>query len=144
MMFQRRVTGDYDAALKLGQEALDIAHTLGDRSTEMVATYYLGETHLVWGKYSEAAKLFEQSIGLIDGKLRTESFGTAMIPSAACEVCLPPRLPPSGGSTRRSDMAKPDCGSPRRPIIHSHCSSGCSISAGRTSVAATSRARSGS
>jgi tetratricopeptide (TPR) repeat protein len=41
-------------------------------------------------------------------------------------------------------MAKPQCGSPRRTIIHSRCSSGCSFSAGCTWIAETSRARPGS
>jgi tetratricopeptide (TPR) repeat protein len=38
MMIPWRVTGDFDAALKSGQEALAIAHTLSDRSIEVVAT----------------------------------------------------------------------------------------------------------
>src|SRR5215475_10343120 len=52
MMFQRRVTGDFDAALKFGQEALAIARTLGDRSIEVVATTSLGETHIARVEYS--------------------------------------------------------------------------------------------
>jgi hypothetical protein len=74
MMYQRRVAGDYDAALKFGQEALTIARTLGDRSIEVVATYYLGDTHNIRGEYGEAAKVLERNIGL-DGKLRTERLG---------------------------------------------------------------------
>jgi class 3 adenylate cyclase/tetratricopeptide (TPR) repeat protein len=67
MVHQWRVTGDFDAALKYGQEALAIARSLGDRSIEVIATRYLGETHLVRGEYCEAAKLFERNIGLVDG-----------------------------------------------------------------------------
>jgi hypothetical protein len=50
MVVPWRVIGDFDAALKFGQEALAIAWTLGDRSIEAVATNYLGETHLVRGE----------------------------------------------------------------------------------------------
>src|SRR5215510_2524836 len=87
MITQRRVTGDYDAAVKFGQEALTIARTLGDRSIEVIATNYLGETHLVRGEFSEAAKLLERNIGL-EGKLRAERFGTAVIQSAGTQTLL--------------------------------------------------------
>jgi tetratricopeptide (TPR) repeat protein len=75
MVHQRRATCDFDAALKYGQEALAIARSLGDRSIEVVATYSLGDTHVVRGEYSEAVKLLERNIGL-EGKLRAERFGT--------------------------------------------------------------------
>src|SRR5262249_14209046 len=91
MIMQCRATGDYDVAFKFGQEALAIARTLGDRSIEVVATNYLGDTHLGRGEYSEAAKLLERNIGL-DGKLRAERFGTSMILSAASEFSLAPAL----------------------------------------------------
>src|SRR5262249_3603699 len=78
MSYQWRVAGDYDAALKFGREALTIAHTLGDRSIEVLATFYLGDMHSVQGEYSEAAKLLERNIGL-EGKLLAERFGTTQI-----------------------------------------------------------------
>jgi tetratricopeptide (TPR) repeat protein len=87
MVAQRRVTGDYDAALKFGQEALAIARTLGDRSVEVIATTYLGETLVVRGEFREATKLLERNIGL-DGELRAERFGTPTIQSAAFEYLL--------------------------------------------------------
>src|SRR5262249_31156249 len=87
MISQRRVTGDYDAALKFGQEALAIARTLGDRSIEVVATNSLGETYNAQGEYREAAKLLERNIGL-DGKWRAERFGTPAIAWAVSEFLL--------------------------------------------------------
>src|SRR5262249_51401516 len=45
VMVQRLMEGDYDEALRLGQEALSIARTLGDRSIEVVATTFLGVTY---------------------------------------------------------------------------------------------------
>jgi len=87
MIMQRRATGDFDAALKFGHEALTIARALGDRSIEVAATYYLGDAHLVRAEYSEAVKLLRRNIGL-DGKLRAERFGTPVIQSAASEFSL--------------------------------------------------------
>jgi tetratricopeptide (TPR) repeat protein len=87
MMVPWRVAGDYDAALKFGQEALTIARTIGDRSIEVVATTYLGDTYNIRGEYSEAAKLLERNIGLY-GKLRSERFGAPVIQSAASEFVL--------------------------------------------------------
>src|SRR5262249_3532790 len=74
MVPQWKATGDYDAALKFGQEALAIARTLGDRSVEVVATNYLGDLLFTRGEYSEAVKLLERNIEL-DGKSRAEHFG---------------------------------------------------------------------
>jgi class 3 adenylate cyclase/tetratricopeptide (TPR) repeat protein len=82
-----RATGDYDTALKFGHEALAIARTLGDRSIEVLATFYLGDMHLSWGEYSEAAKLLERNIAL-EGKLRAERFGPPKALSAASEFVL--------------------------------------------------------
>jgi tetratricopeptide (TPR) repeat protein len=87
MMIQRRAAGDYDAALKIGQEALANARTLGDRSIEVVETLILAETHLVRGEFSEAAKLLERNIGLYE-KLRADRFGTQLIQSASFEYLL--------------------------------------------------------
>jgi class 3 adenylate cyclase/tetratricopeptide (TPR) repeat protein len=87
MVAQRRIAGDYDAALKCGQEALVIARTLGDRSIEVLATSTLGDAHLARGEFREAAKFLERNIGL-EGKLRAERFGTPLIQSARSEFLL--------------------------------------------------------
>jgi tetratricopeptide (TPR) repeat protein len=65
-----------------------IARTLGDRSIEVVATYYLGNAYNTWGEFSEAAKLHERNIRLVEGKSRSERFGAAIIQAAASEVEL--------------------------------------------------------
>jgi tetratricopeptide (TPR) repeat protein len=87
MVHPRQATGDYDAALKFGQEALAIARTLGDRSIEVVATLFLGETHFRLGEYGEAVKFLERNIGL-EGKFFAERFGTRVNISAASEYAL--------------------------------------------------------
>src|SRR5262249_23025113 len=87
MIQQRRGTGDHDAAFKFGQEALTIARTLRGRSIEVGAKLSLSHTYRVPGQVRRAVKLLERNIGL-DGKLRTERFGTPVILSAASEYLL--------------------------------------------------------
>jgi tetratricopeptide (TPR) repeat protein len=80
-------TGDYAEAVRFGQEALSIARTLGDRSIEVVATHFLGQTHIARGEFSEAATLFERNVAL-EGDLHYERFGTSGIASATSGACL--------------------------------------------------------
>jgi class 3 adenylate cyclase/tetratricopeptide (TPR) repeat protein len=81
MVSQYRATGDYDGALRFGQEALSLARTLGDRPIEVVATSLLGLTHVARGEFSDAVPLLERNVAL-EGDLRYERFGAAGIQSA--------------------------------------------------------------
>ena len=81
MVLQCLGTGDYDEAVRFGQEALSIARTLGDRSIEVVATSFLGLTHVARGEFSDAATFLERNVAL-EGDLRYERFGTPAIQSA--------------------------------------------------------------
>ncbi len=81
MVNQCLATGDYDEAVRFGQEALTIARTLGDRSIEVVTTLYLGMTRVARGEFSAAATLLERNVAL-EGDLRFERFGIPVIPSA--------------------------------------------------------------
>ena len=87
MVIQCLGTGDYDEAVRFGQEALSIARTLGDRSIEVVATSFLGLTHAARGEFSDAATLLERNVAL-EGDLRYERFGTPAIQSAFSGACL--------------------------------------------------------
>jgi tetratricopeptide (TPR) repeat protein len=80
-------TGDYHEAVRLGQEALSIARTLGDRSIEVVATSFLGQTHVARGEFSEAATFLERNVAL-EGDLRYKRFGTPVIQSAISGASL--------------------------------------------------------
>jgi tetratricopeptide (TPR) repeat protein len=80
MVAQCLVTGDYEAA-RFGQEALSIAHTLGDRSIEVVATAFLGPTYLARGEFRDAATVLERNVAL-EGDQRFERFGGNFIQSA--------------------------------------------------------------
>jgi class 3 adenylate cyclase/tetratricopeptide (TPR) repeat protein len=75
---QRLATGDYDESVRLGQEALTIGHTLGDRSIEVVATYFLGITHVARGRLNDAATFFERTIAL-EGDLRSDRYGATSV-----------------------------------------------------------------
>jgi tetratricopeptide (TPR) repeat protein len=81
MVNQCLITGDYDEAVRFGQEALSIARTLGDRSIEVVATSFLGRTHIARGEFSDAATFLERNVAL-GGDLRAERFGSPAIQSA--------------------------------------------------------------
>jgi tetratricopeptide (TPR) repeat protein len=83
----RRATGDYAGAVDSGQEALRIARALGDRSIEVVATSYLGFTHLARGEFCEAASLFEQNVALQSNE-RGERHGTTGIQLAVSKAWL--------------------------------------------------------
>src|SRR5207249_6258792 len=80
IVIQCLATGDYDEAVRFGQEALSIARTLSDRSIEVVATSYLGITLVARGEFSDAATLFKRIVAL-EGDLRYERFGSPGIQS---------------------------------------------------------------
>ncbi len=87
MAAQCLAAGDYDEAVRFGQEALSIARTLNDRSLEVVATSFLGMTHAARGEFSDAATFLERNVAL-EGDLCNERFGTAFVQSAAAGACL--------------------------------------------------------
>ena len=74
MVIECVVAGDYEEAVRFGQEALGIARSLGYRSSEVVATTFLGQAHAVRGEFGTAATLFERNVAL-EGDLRFERFG---------------------------------------------------------------------
>src|SRR4029453_14776782 len=87
MVIQCLRIGDYDEAVRFGQEGLSIARTLGDRSIEGVATSNLGMTHVARGEFSDAAILLERNVAL-EGDLRYERFGGNAIQSALSGALL--------------------------------------------------------
>jgi class 3 adenylate cyclase/tetratricopeptide (TPR) repeat protein len=87
MVIQGLLAGDYDQAVMFGQEALTITRTLRDRSIEVVATSFLGLTHIARGEFSAAATLLERNVAL-EGDLRTERFGSPVIQSAVSSAWL--------------------------------------------------------
>ena len=109
MVIQCLVTGDYDEAVRFGQEALSIARTLGDRSIEVVATSFLGMTHAARGEFSDAATLLERNVAL-EGDLRLRALRAPAIQSAfsgrlARRRALPARPVRRGHRARRGRRA---------------------------------------
>ena len=88
MVFQCLFTGDYDEAVRFGQKALSLGRTLGDRSIEVVATTFVGFTHIARGEFSDAATLLERNIVVLEGDLRSERFGTPAIQSVISRAYL--------------------------------------------------------
>jgi tetratricopeptide (TPR) repeat protein len=88
MVFQRWVAGENDEALRFGQEALRIARSLGDRSIEVLATSFVGRTHLSMGAFSDAATVLERNVELLEGNLSFERLGTPNIHSVASRALL--------------------------------------------------------
>jgi hypothetical protein len=78
-------------SVRSGQEALAIARPRGDRSIEVVATSFLGMTHVARGEFSAAAIFLERNVAL-EGDLRSERFGTPAMPSALSGACFPDLL----------------------------------------------------
>ena len=85
---QAMSTGDYNAGVRFGQEALSLARTLGDRAAEVVATSFLGLTHAWRGEFSIATTLLERNVLALEGDLRFERFGSAFVQSALSEGSL--------------------------------------------------------
>jgi tetratricopeptide (TPR) repeat protein len=87
MVIQCVAAGDYGEAVRFGQEGLTIARTLGDRSSEVVATSFLGMTYAARGELSDAATFLERNVAL-EGDLRYERFGAPGIQAALSGALL--------------------------------------------------------
>jgi tetratricopeptide (TPR) repeat protein len=81
MVVQCLGNGEYDEAVRFGQEARSLGQALADRSIEVVATSFLGMTRVTRGEFTEAATLLEGNLALV-GDLRHERFGAPVIQSA--------------------------------------------------------------
>jgi tetratricopeptide (TPR) repeat protein len=81
MVIERLSSGDYDEAIRFGQEALSIAPALGDRSIEVVATTFLGLTHIARGELRQALPLLGRNV-MLGEDLRFERFGAPAVQSA--------------------------------------------------------------
>jgi tetratricopeptide (TPR) repeat protein len=60
------ITGDHDDAVAAGQQALDLAVALGDRTLQMQASSNLGSVYYAIGDFGRAAELLQQSVEAAD------------------------------------------------------------------------------
>jgi predicted ATPase/class 3 adenylate cyclase len=88
-------SGAYDQAIATGQRALALATAGGDAVLHAMATHYLGLAYKAQGEYQQAIKCFRQSVASLEGNLRYERFGQAILPAvnprawlAACHAEL--------------------------------------------------------
>jgi tetratricopeptide (TPR) repeat protein len=86
-VIQHMLTGEYDEAVRVGQEALTIARALKDRSLEVPVRSFLGAVHVARGEFHQAATCLEPNVGL-EGDLRYERFGAPAIQSALSRTYL--------------------------------------------------------
>jgi tetratricopeptide (TPR) repeat protein len=70
--------GAYDQAIATGQRALTLATAGGDAVPCAMANHYLG---LAQGEYQRAINCFRQSVASLEGDLRYERFGQAILPA---------------------------------------------------------------
>jgi tetratricopeptide (TPR) repeat protein len=71
-----RLTGDHDGAMAAGQQALDLAATLGDSSLQERASHSLGMAYHAIGDFGRAADLWRRNIEATDqesGTPRTDA-----------------------------------------------------------------------
>ena len=70
-------TGDFNESIRLGQGALVIAQTLGDRSIEAISTYFLGITHVARGELNQAMTFFGRTM-VLESDSRSERHGATL------------------------------------------------------------------
>jgi tetratricopeptide (TPR) repeat protein len=68
-----RTTGDYDGAMAVGQQALELAVALGDSALQAQASFYLVQVYYAIGAFGRAAKLLRQSVEAADREAGTLS-----------------------------------------------------------------------
>jgi tetratricopeptide (TPR) repeat protein len=75
-------------ALSFGQNGLTIAETLGERPLGVTAVLYLGYASFTAGDYRQASSHFRKTVGLVEGGLERERYGTAVFPAAVAPTFL--------------------------------------------------------
>ncbi|MFQ5830932.1 MAG: tetratricopeptide repeat protein, partial [Candidatus Methylomirabilia bacterium] len=73
-----QLMGDHDQAIESGQRAAAIAKELGDRSLELAANLYLGQTHFARGEYREAVAVLTKNEALLQSDASRDRFSEAV------------------------------------------------------------------
>jgi tetratricopeptide (TPR) repeat protein len=68
-----RTTGDADGAMAAGQQALELALTVGDRALHVQASYRLGQAYYAIGDFGRAAELLRRNVETADRESGTPS-----------------------------------------------------------------------
>jgi tetratricopeptide (TPR) repeat protein len=73
--------GAYKQAITTGQRALTLATAGGDAVPCAIANHYLGLAYQAQGDYQQGINCFRQSVASLEGDLRYERFGQAILPA---------------------------------------------------------------
>jgi class 3 adenylate cyclase/tetratricopeptide (TPR) repeat protein len=83
-----RMVGDYDHAVASGQQALALAESVSDFSTQIVANVYLGIAYYTLGDYRRAIEVIRKVVASVTGDLTREHFGMTGFPSVLSRTWL--------------------------------------------------------
>ena len=83
-----RMVGDYDHAVASGQQALALAESVNDFSTQIVANVYLGIAYYTLGDYRRAIEVLRKVVTSVTGDLTREHFGMTGFPSVLSRTWL--------------------------------------------------------
>jgi tetratricopeptide (TPR) repeat protein len=88
--------GQHDRAIESGRLALAIAHEADDLGLRVVATFHLGTTYRILGKYPKAITLLKSNMDALGGDRLFERFGLPAVLSVHSRAFLVPCLVEQG------------------------------------------------
>jgi class 3 adenylate cyclase/tetratricopeptide (TPR) repeat protein len=80
--------GDPERAIQFGRRALALPAAHNNTALNAVANYYLGAAYNKLGEYTAGIDVLQHGIRNVDGELRFERFGTALVLSVICRSHL--------------------------------------------------------
>jgi class 3 adenylate cyclase/tetratricopeptide (TPR) repeat protein len=82
------LAGDAERAIQFGQRALALISGSEEPALHVVTYYYLGAAYNKLGQYSQAIEVLKHGMKNVEGNLRHERFGTALVLSVICRSHL--------------------------------------------------------
>jgi tetratricopeptide (TPR) repeat protein len=82
------LAGDAERAIEFGHRALALISGSEEPALNAVTHYYLGAAYNKLGQYSEAIKVLKHGMQSVEGTLKHERFGTALVLSVICRSHL--------------------------------------------------------
>jgi len=82
------LAGDAERAIQFGHRALALISGSEEPAINVVTHYYLGAAYNKLGQYSQAIKALKHGMQSVEGNLRHERFGTALVLSVICRSHL--------------------------------------------------------
>ena len=82
------LAGEPERAIEFGRRALDLTAASENPASNAVTNYYLGVAYKQTGQYSQAIGVLEHGMQSVEGNLRHERLGTALVLSVSCRSHL--------------------------------------------------------